>query len=186
MTVPVQGSRLKRIVVVVVVVLVAAAVVTVALVARTSAQASGVRDDASEGSIVLRDRSGHVITHGDVHDHPFVWTATSSVPAPDGYRGSGAKATLLAFQPRQGVGPSAWSGDTLTASTVYTDPDHPAASATEKDFSLQDFLDEFPPRWDGRIELRLYLSAPGQPARNSGYPAVMLRISGSQWSVVTR
>jgi hypothetical protein len=178
------NGRVRRIVIVLLV-LVAAAVTVVVLVQRSSAQAGGVVDDEASGRIVLYDRSGHPITHGSVTDRPFVWRAASTVPAPAGY-GLGAKATLLAFQPREGVGPAAWSGDTLTASAPITDPDHPAATATARDFSLKDFLDEFPPRWDGRIELRLYLAGPGAPVRSSGYPAVMLRISGDTWSVVAR
>ncbi len=77
-----------------------------------------------------------------------------------------------------------WSGDTLTASTPFADPAHPTVTATATDFSLEDFLDEFPPRWDGAIQLRIYLDAPGQSALTTTYVAANLKITGDTWTQV--
>jgi hypothetical protein len=148
--------------------------------------ASGVpyTDKRATGFLTLYDKTGQPIKSGDVHDKPFVWKAVASVKAPAGYGVTGAKAVLGAYQPREGVDAAQWSGDFLTASTVYTDAGHPAASATATDFSLQDFLDEFPVRWDGLIQLRLYLGAPGQPTLNTSYASTDLRIVGQNWVVI--
>jgi hypothetical protein len=119
-----------------------------------------------------------------VHDKPFVWTAASSLKAPAPYDGTGRKATLLAFQPRQGAAPGEWSGDQLTGSIAYPDPAHPTVRATADDFSLQDFVDGFPPRWDGMLQLRMYLSAPGQKAQSTGYASTDIKVSGQTWTIV--
>lgn len=165
---------------------VVAAVVAIVLATRSSAQASSITDGSSIGTITLDDQAGNPVTTGSVTTRPFVAKAISSSPVPAAYRVAGAKATLLAFQPRPGTTPVAWSGDTLTAASAITDPAHPAVIAAATDFSLADFLDEFPPRWDGTIELRIYVSAPGLPPMTTRYPSLMLHIAGSTWTVVGR
>ena len=159
------------------------AVVGIVLATRSSAQASAITDGGSTGGITLYDQAGAPLTTGSVATHPFVAKAVSSIPLPAAYRAAGAKATLLAFQPRQGIPASAWSGDTLTAASPIADPAHPAVVAAATDFSLADFLDEFPARWDGTIELRIFVSAPGLPPMTTSYPSVMLHISGDTWTV---
>lgn len=163
----------------------AAAVVAVAAYAwpRGGAAADTYADPRVDGTITLYGTAGQVVTSGSVDDRPFVARAVQSGAAPAPYDRPGAKATLLAYQPRQGAGSTAWSGDTLTGSSVITDPAHPAVVATATDFSLRDYLDEFPPRWAGRVQLRIYLSGPGLPVRNTAYAATTLIVSGDTWHV---
>jgi hypothetical protein len=164
--------------------LVIAIVAWIAITHWPAQAASPYADPAVTGTITLYDQSGHVLTHGDVDTKPFVWRAVSSKAAAAPYNGAGATATLFAFQPRQNATPVLWSGDTLTASTPFTDPGHPTVTATATDFSLKDFLDEFPPRWDGAIQLRIYLDAPGQTALTTSYVAANLKITGNTWTQV--
>jgi hypothetical protein len=136
------------------------------------------------GFIGLCDRSGNPMTHGSITDKPFVWRAVSSAKAPTNYQITGRTATLAAFQPRNGVDADLWSGDILTASSNYTNPQVPMAQATSQDFSLADFLAEFPARWNGLIQLRILYGAPNEPTTTTPYPATDIRISGKSWSTV--
>ncbi len=160
------------------------AVIAWVVVTRPAKAADQYTDPAVIGTITLYDASGHVVTHGSVNTTPFVARAVSSKAAPAPYNGAGATATLFAFQPRENASAVMWSGDSLTASTPFTDPAHPTATATSTDFSLEDFLQEFPPRWNGAIQLRLILDAPGQSADTTEYMAANLKITGDTWTQV--
>ena len=142
-------------------------------------------DTAVTGSIGLCDRSGHPVESGSVDTTPFVARAVSSVPAAPPYNKPGRTATLYAFQPRPGVAPGEWSGDMLTASTRYSNPAHPMTEATGADLSLAGFISEFPPDWDGLLQLRMYLSAPDEPAQSLSYASTTIKVNGSTWSVVS-
>jgi hypothetical protein len=168
--------------------LVAATVVIGGQIWPAAAEAAGgstpYSDTQATGFLTLYDKAGKAIKSGHITDKPFVWKAVSSKKAEAPYDKTGRKATLAAFQPRPGTQPSAWSSDTLTASTTYTDPAHPTAQATAGDFSLKDFLGEFPPKWDGTIQLRLILSAPGTQAQATGYASTDIKINGNWWYVM--
>jgi hypothetical protein len=164
---------------------VAATVLSVNVWPATAAAGTVPYTDAQAiGYLNLYDKAGKAIKSGNVHDKPFVWTAVSSLKATAPYDGTGRKATLLAFQPRQGATPAEWSGDQLTGSIAYSDPAHPSVQATADDFSLQDFIDGFPPRWDGMLQVRMYLSAPGQKAQSTGYASTDIKVSGQTWTIV--
>jgi len=91
---------------------------------------------------------------------------------------------LYAYQPRDGVSPGEWSGEMLTASARYSNPAHPMAQATAADSTLADFVDAYPPQWNGFVQLRIYLGAPDQPIFSATYAATDLQISGDTWTVV--
>jgi hypothetical protein len=148
--------------------------------------ASGVpyADAGSVGFITLYDRSGAAVKSGNVDDKPFVWKAVSSKRAPAPYDAAGRKATLNAFQPRDGASPPLWSGDKMTASMAYPDPAHPTVTATAADFSLRDFITEFPPQWSGLIQLRIYFGVPGRATLNATYVTTDIKVTGQTWSVV--
>jgi hypothetical protein len=141
-------------------------------------------DAQATGYLALFDKAGDAVKSGMITDKPFADKAVGSKAAATPYSKTGHKATLMAFQPREGVAPGQWSGDTLTASTAYADVQHPAAQGTTQDFALKDFLDEFPANWDGMVELRLYLTAPGVPAQTDGYAATDIKVAGNYWVVV--
>jgi hypothetical protein len=142
-------------------------------------------DTSVTGFIGLCDSQGHSISSGSLDSAPFVTRAVSSVAAPSPYGEAGRTATLYAFQPRQDLAPGQWSGDMLTASTRYSNSAHPTAVATGGDLSLGDFVSEFPPAWDGLVQLRLYLGAPGQPAQTLSYASTTVKVTGSTWTVVS-
>ncbi|MBV9098444.1 MAG: DUF916 domain-containing protein [Frankiaceae bacterium] len=141
-------------------------------------------DRNAHGYLGLCDAHGHSIHGGSLTDQPFVWKALSSAPAPNGYGGPRAKATLYAFQPRQGVDPGDWSGEQLTGSSTFSNPKHPAAQSTGADQPLISFVGGYPPNWQGLIQLRMYFSAPDTPPYLSTYPATDIRVSGNRWQVV--
>lgn len=167
---------------------VAAGVVTLFALAPVPPATAGTgvpyTDESAQGFIGLCDHSGHLVTHADVAEKPFVWRGVSSVPAPPPYRVRGAKATLYAFQPREGIDPSEWNGLQLTASSTYSDLAHPIAQATFRDFSLSVFLQEYPARWNGFVQLRLYYSAPGAGIAQTPYAAADIQVTGTTWSLI--
>ncbi len=150
------------------------------------AQAAAVpyTDTRVIGYIGLCDASGQAVTSGSTATLPFVAKAVNSSAAPNGYNGKGSTATLFAYQPRQGVDPGNWSGEQLTGSSQFTNPAHPATVSTLLDSSLADFVSDFPPKWDGLIQLRMYLGAPEQSAYSAKYDATDIQVSGSSWKVV--
>jgi hypothetical protein len=150
-----------------------------------SASPSVPYDDPSAiGFIGLCDRNDQPIDHGSIDDVPFVWSAVSSVAASPPYDADGRTATLLAYQPREGLTAGEWSGQLLTASSRYDDPQQPTAAATDADDSLATFLDAYPANWDGFVELRLILGAPGEQARTTVYAATDIQVDGRTWRTV--
>ena len=166
-------------------ILTAALTVTACLASSAAASAAGVpyHDPSASGALTLCDQRAQPITKGSL-DAPFAMTAVSSLAAPNGYGVPGGTATLFAYQPRQGVPPSEWSGDSLTASSRYTDPSHPAAKLTPADPPLRAFVNAYPPRWGGFVEFRLYLGAPDQPPLTESYAAADIQIVGDTWQLV--
>src|SRR5205085_2163330 len=69
-------------------------------------------------------------------------------------------------------------------STQYEKPAHPTARATPADDSLADFLDTYPVKWDGFVQLRLYLSAPGEPPYTQRYAAADVHVAHGAWELV--
>jgi hypothetical protein len=152
--------------------------------ASSAATAAPYSDPNVVGYIGLCDQAGQQITSGSITTAPFVWRAVSSQAAPDPYNGAGATAILNAYLPMQSLAPGDWSGEQLTASTRYSNPQSPMAQATARDVALQDFLQDYPPEWDGFIQLRLFLGAQNEPADVQHYAALDLQISGTSWTAV--
>jgi len=141
-------------------------------------------DPDAVGYIGLCNQAGQQISSGSVSGAPFVWRAVSSQPAPAPYNGAGGTAILDAYLPMQALAPGDWSGEQLTSSTRYSNPQSPMAQTTERDVPLEDFLQDYPPEWDGFIQLRLFLGAQNQPADVQHYPALNLEISGDTWTAI--
>jgi hypothetical protein len=114
----------------------------------------------------------------------MVWKAVSSTPAPAAFTGYGQNAGLLIFQPRRGVAPADWNGDLLTGATLYKSKAAPVSEATYKDFSLADFVKEFPSQWDGLYQLRMHYAKRGYGTYSSTYPAAVIQVTGKTWHVV--
>ncbi len=141
-------------------------------------------DPSSSGFLGLCNQAGQQVTSGSVGAVPFAWLAASSVPAKAPYNGSGRSATLFAFLPLQGFPPGDWSGETMTAASSYSNPTVPMAAATSKDPSLGDFIEAYPPKWDGFIQLRMYLDTTNQPAATKHYPTLDIQVTGETWHAV--
>ena len=141
-------------------------------------------DPNAVGYIGLCNQAAQQITSGTLSATPFVWRAVSSQPAPAQYNAAGGTAILSAYLPMQGLPPGDWSGEQLTASSQYSNPQSPMAQATAKDEPLEDFVQDYPPGWDGFIQLRLYLGAPDEPSYVQHYPVLNLEISGDTWTAV--
>lgn len=141
-------------------------------------------DPAAIGKLTLCDVRNHVVTHGSVDTKPFVWRAIGSAPPTGPYAGQRRTAALYGYQPVKDLDPSQWNGEFLTAGSHYGNALHPIAAATAVDPSLQDLLVAYPPKWNGLIQLRMFLGAAGAATLTSSYNAAVIRISGSTWSLV--
>lgn len=148
--------------------------------------ASGVPyvDPSSVGSIGLCDKQDQKLTHGAVDTRPFIWKAVDETAAPALYSGAGATATLYAYQPRQGVDPSDWSGAQLNIASKFSNPAHPATAETGLDPALAIFVADYPPEWGGFVQIRIYLNAPNQPTYNQTYDAANIKVDGNTWTLV--
>jgi len=142
-------------------------------------------DPRQVGTIGFCNPAGDQITHGSVSATPFAWRAVSTVAAKAPYDGRGRTATLFAYQPRKGLAAGEWSGEELTAAADYTNTSHPMTAATRKDYPLKVFVQDFPPQWDGLVQIRMYLGAPNEPPASLSYPAAVLKVTGNTWHVVS-
>lgn len=150
----------------------------------SAASATPYSDPKVKGFIAFCDSHGRPITSGSIRDLPFAATAISSEPVPAGYAVKNGKATLYAFQPRQGVDPGDWSSQPLTGSSLYDNAKHPMASITTADKPLEQILQAYPARWDGLLQLRMFYSAPNMQPYTIQYPATDIRITGETWRAV--
>ncbi|HTR70005.1 MAG TPA: hypothetical protein VMH41_07225 [Mycobacteriales bacterium] len=163
--------------------LIAAGSLAVAAVpARASAPVPS--DPYAQGHVGFCNSHGQQITHGSVYDKPFVWRAVSTAAAPQPFNGKGRKATLYAFQPRPGIDAAQWSGDTLTAASVYTNASVPMAQATSRDLALSDFLNDYPAMAGHYIELRVLYSSV-DTGYSTNYAASFIDVTGTTWHSVT-
>jgi LPXTG-motif cell wall-anchored protein len=141
-------------------------------------------DPRAVGSIGLCDQSGQQITSGSTASVPFAPLAVSTTPATSPYDATDRTAVLLAYQPQRELPPGEWSGAQLTSSTRYSNPSTPMAAGTARDGSLADFMADFAPRWNGFLQLRMYLGAPDEPAFNANYPTLDIQVVGDTWHAV--
>jgi hypothetical protein len=141
-------------------------------------------DASAVGSIGLCDRAGHQITSGSIDADPMAAYAVSTVPAPKPYNNSWRTAVLMAYQPWNGLLASMWSGEELTSSSRYTNPAHPMAAITPGDGPLRWFLQDYPTKWDGFVQLRMYLGTADAPIYSLHYPTLNLQITGTTWRAV--
>jgi len=163
-------------------------VVVVGLLGISGAAAAGsgvpYTDPNAVGYIGLCNQAGHQITSGNIDATPFAWRAVSSQAAPAPYNNAYRTAILLAYQPQQGLASGEWSGDELTASSRYTNSANPMAAATAGDDSLADFIDEFHPKWDGLLQLRMYLGTQNEEQYELHYPVLNIKVTGDTWSAI--
>lgn len=154
--------------------------------AGSAAAATGVpyTDPDAAGTIGLCNQAGQQIASGSVSTTPFAWRAVSTVPAPSPYNNTGRTAVLVAYQPQQELPAGDWSGEQLTASSHYSNPTNPMAAATDGDTSLEGFIQDYPPKWDGFIELRMYLGTDNEPSYQEKYPVLNIKVTGSTWHAV--
>jgi MYXO-CTERM domain-containing protein len=156
------------------------------LLAPLAADAAGppYSDPNAQGSIGLCNAAGQQITSGSIDTVPFAWRAVSTQKATSPYDNAYRTAQLLAYQPQEGLEAGEWSGEELTSSSRYTNPDHPMAAATDGDYSLKDFIEDFPLKWGDFIELRLYLDTSDAEVYSVTYPVLNIHVTGNTWHAV--
>jgi len=161
---------------------------TVVAMGSSSAMASNgtvpFDDPHTNGTLTFCDKTGHAVTSGDIRDIPFVYQAVSSTPAPPAWQGPFGKATLYVFQPRENVDPGLWSGRQMTGSSQYTNMKNPIAQATNADPALASFTD-VAPLWRGLVQLRMYYSNVDTMVHSIPYPAAILSVSGTKWTLIS-
>jgi hypothetical protein len=150
-----------------------------------SASADGppYEDPNPIGSLTLCNEDLEPITEGSTLDRPFVWRAVSDTAAPAPYGNRGRRAVLYYFQPRENVNPLEWSSEILTGAATYEDPEAPIAQATPIDYPLASAVRNFPPRWDGYAQLRMYFTTEGV-GQSADYASADIRVEGDTWTLV--
>jgi len=152
--------------------------------AATAATQAPYTDSAAVGSLGLCNQAGQQVTSGSITTKPLAWRIVSTQPATGVYAGATRTAIVLAYQPRLGLPPGEWSGEAITASSRYTNPSAPMAAATANDYSLGEFISDFPATWNGFVQLRMYLGAANSPQYTQQYPTLNLQIIGNTWHAV--
>lgn len=140
-------------------------------------------DPDAKGDLTLCDATYKLLQEGRTVDRPFVWRAVGSQRAAPPNDGEGRLGTLFAFQPVEGVSPGEWVGEQISGATRYMNPDRPMSQFTEIDYAIEIFIDRFPLRWDGYLQLRLLFSSPGQSAA-ADYAAMDLQVKDGRWRVL--
>lgn len=140
-------------------------------------------DPQSSGSLTLCDSQGHELRSGSTSTQPLAPLVIGSTQAPADYR-TGATATLLAYQPREGLAPGQWSGELLTGASRYTTPSHPTVAALPQDLSLGTYVQDFPTQWDGLVQLRVYLGARDKQIYKQKYDTADLKVEKGRWTMV--
>jgi hypothetical protein len=141
-------------------------------------------DERSTGALTLCDSTGHELRAGALTARPLAARVVGGTAAPTTYAGGRATATLYGYQPRQGLDPAQWSGELLTGASRFADPHHPAVAVLPEDTTLGQYVADFPPSWDGLVQLRVYLGAPGAPLLSQRYDSADLRVTGGSWALV--
>ena len=154
------------------------------LAGQSSASSVPFSDPNAKGYIGFCDANNNNITSGDIGAAPFVWKAVSSTQPPKDYLGKGQNAVLDIFQPRDGVDPGDWSGDSLTAASFYDTSSLPTVQSTTADEPLSDFMRAYPTKLEGLYQLRIYYGKVPSGLYSQTYPATVIEIKGSRWSVV--
>ena len=72
----------------------------------------------------------------------------------------------------------------MTASSRYSNPNNPMAAATDGDYSLADFISDFPMKWDNFIQLRMYLGTANAQQYSLHYPTLDIQVTGDTWQAV--
>jgi hypothetical protein len=163
------------------------AAVLASAAAITPAAAAGsvpFTDPSAHGSIGLCTAAGKPLTSGSIYSRPFAPIAVSTTAAAAAYSGPGRKAILYAFQPRQGVAPSDWTGDEMSADSSYSNAAVPMVQSTEIDSTLADFMADYPPNWGGLLQLRMFAGHIGEGYNTDTYAASVLKVSGSTWTLL--
>ena len=148
------------------------------------ATAPPYKDSNAQGYLGICNTYGQQITSGSIYTDPFAYRTVSSVAAKAPYNNASRTATLLAFQPQQSLPAGDWSGEEMTAGSRYSNPAHPMAAATIADNTLADFLNDFPARWNGFVELRMYLSTVNAQPYSFVYPVLNIQVIGTHWYAV--
>lgn len=151
-------------------------------------------DPTSVGSLTFYDASGTVVTTGSINDAPFAAYAASSATV----RTGDVKATLFGYLPKNGVDPSGWTGEQLSASTTYPNISAPAplnsstfpvVTQAAGDVTLADLVLDLPntatDAYQGLYQLRLKTSGgSGNPGLSPSYASADIQITGSTWTQV--
>ncbi|WP_243058782.1 hypothetical protein [Nocardioides sp. SR21] len=175
-----------------------ALVVGVAIIAalvywRTSASADAgspgaapYDDPRAAGAITLCSADGKPVTEGSVDDRPFAAVALGETGLPAELDPAGTVATLFAYQPREGVSASEFSGTAITAAGLQADPASPVVVVPDNAWSLGDFVAAYPADLDGYVQLRLFLGTPAAGTlTDHPYDTADLHIDGDRWELVT-
>lgn len=142
-------------------------------------------DPRSSGLLTLCDESGRQVTKGSVDDTPFAPIVFGQTPVdervPDG---AVVNATLFGYQPREAVDPQEFSGSPIGGPVPFVDRAKPATRVVKEAWSIGDFVEVFPAKQGGYVQLRLITSTNGIGAISEAYDTADIKVDGDSWHVV--
>jgi len=169
-----------------------AAAVVVVLVAVLAVTWSVTRKDVvpyddpqSSGLLTLCDESGNQVTKGSVKDKPFAPIVLGSTPVDQKVAADAAvNATLFGYQPRESVDPVEFSGSPIGGPVPFVNHDRPATRVVKDAWSIGNFVEVFPAKFKGYVQLRLITSTTGIGALTNAYDTADIKVDGDSWHVV--
>jgi hypothetical protein len=142
-------------------------------------------DPQSSGLLTLCDESGNQITKGKLRDKPFAPIVLGSTPVDERVDDDAVvNATLFGYQPREAIDPVEFSGSPIGGPVRFVDHARPATRVVEDAWSLANFVEVFPAKHDGYVQLRLINSTSGYGAFTKSYDTADLKVDGDSWHVV--
>jgi len=182
------GARARRVPRWALALIAAAVVVVVAVTVAWTVTREDVvpyNDPQSSGLLTLCDESGNQVTKGSVDDTPFAPIVLGSTPVDDKVaKDAVVNATLYGYQPRESVDPLEYSGSPIGGPVPFVNHDRPATRVVEDAWSISNFVEVFPAKYDGYVQLRLITSTTGIGAFTDTYDTADIKVDGDSWHVV--
>jgi len=142
-------------------------------------------DPQSSGLLTLCDESGNQVTKGSVDDTPFAPIVLGQTPVDERVPDDAVvNATLFGYQPREAVDSLEFSGSPIGGPVPFVNHDKPATRIVPDAWSIANFVEVFPARYDGYVQLRLITSTSGLGASTSSYDTADIKVDGDSWHVV--
>ena len=139
-------------------------------------------DPSAVGYIGLCNQAGQQLTSGNVNTKPFAWRALSSQPAGAPLQQCPAHCgSRSRISHNQACPPASGVATNLPRTIRVTRTPDPDGSSDLRLRIPEDFIQDFHPKWDGFLQLRIYLGTQDQQTYSLHYPVLNIQVKGDTW-----